>query len=198
MFFKPESLTILSASDIPTDVLLEKALTPLCNNHNVRLRDRSPLKNNGDESATLPRLKRRWSLFHRRSKKQSSEEGNVATNSTSPFKRFSLLRRSERPSLESSNSSGRQVSVSTTALDQIEPLNTETIEEEKTNEIVLISPEDRIRLLAEKYCDPIEVPIDVSGRTFNRMSRNRRSLIHVIFLALTYIFKTNSIFYFLD
>lgn len=169
---------------MPADVLLEKALTPLCNNHTVHLRDRSPTKQqlksleNGEESATLPRLKRRWSLFHRRSKKQSSEEGN----NTSPFKRFSLLRRSERPNLDSaSSSSGRRVSVSTTALDSLEPSTPAAAEDEQSKEIVLISPEERIRLLAEKYCNPIEVPIDVSGKTFTRMSRNRRSLIHVIF-----------------
>ncbi len=45
--------------------------------------------------------------------------------------------------------------------------------------VLLMSPEERVKLLAAQFSSPVLVNIDTSGRRFQRMSVGRRSLIHV-------------------
>lgn len=139
---------------MPTNALLERALSPLCSSHTVRLRS------NREPESNPAKLKRRWSLFPiRRSKRANTGSGELTRNSKN---RISLP-------LDSMTSSSRTLG---------------TPEEIGPVEVVLMSPDERVKLLADQFSSPKVVPIDVSGRNFRRMSTGRRSLIHVtIFIA---------------
>ncbi|KAI2802193.1 hypothetical protein BLOT_010386 [Blomia tropicalis] len=198
---RPESVVFKSASDVPNHILLERALSPPCSSHSIQLRpkklaDSEQISINGDES----KLRRRWSLFPIRRKSrqqhQSSSSGSVPpplksikNNESSPsssstlqsnqfFNRFSRTRRS----LPSSTTIRRN-HLESNQTEHDDPQTTLPIDEEVNGprEVLLMSPEERFKLLAGQYSQSTIVNIDISGRNFNRLSMGRRSLIHTDF-----------------
>ena len=156
-----------SFADLPADVLLEHALSPPCSSHSIQL------NHNGNSTEPEPqslnafsRLKRRWSLFP--------------------------LRRSKR-NFSNSNDLNRKNRVSLPPESRITSKNDEP--ESETTEIVLMSPDERVKLLSDQYCSSSIVPINVSQKYFSRLSSTRRSLIHVKFIYFSFLIVKLFIFF---
>lgn len=220
-----------SASDVPSHVLLERALSPPCSSHSIVLRPKKTKTKadktshafsedegttnsdaNSSASSTLPRLKRRWSLFpmRRKSAQRQSKSISVISGPTlvdhqhlqphqqphdqghhSLSRLFSRSNRN-RQSLPPNQSLPGQTNASTMATsgnasssldggggDEEDRGNSSSNSKPEAEVVLLMSPEERVKLLAAQFSSPVLVNIDTSGRRFQRMSVGRRSLIHV-------------------
>lgn len=165
---------------------MERALSPPCSSHSITLRrhhSKSSITNDGQDDENekqLPKLKRRWSLLplRRLSKRWRMVNDNNRTNRLSlaiegslsdneRIERKKLLLRSQ----SSHEHKDRDIHTSVPS--------DNNDEDDDPKEIILMSPEERDQLLAKQFSDPQTVSIDVSGRSFDRLSNTRRSLIHV-------------------
>ncbi|KAH9425711.1 hypothetical protein DERP_004928 [Dermatophagoides pteronyssinus] len=192
---RPESIVIKSASELPEHILLERALSPPCSSHRITLR-RHPSKSstiiNDDEQNDeidkhSPKLRRRWSLLplRRLSKRWRLTNNNrlslaVDNGSLSDNERIErqklLLGRDSSHKYQNKNNGIHTSSIGHDDKDADD--GNDDDDDDDPKEIILMSPEERSQLLAKQFSDSQTVSIDVSGRSFDRLSNTRRSLIH--------------------
>ena len=175
---------------------MERALSPPCSSHRITLR-RHPSKSstiiNDDEQNDeidkhSPKLRRRWSLLplRRLSKRWRLTNNNrlslaVDNGSLSDNERIErqklLLGRDSSHKYQNKNNGIHTSSIGHDDKDADD--GNDDDDDDDPKEIILMSPEERSQLLAKQFSDSQTVSIDVSGRSFDRLSNTRRSLIHV-------------------
>lgn len=229
-----------SASDVPSHVLLERALSPPCSSHSIVLRPKKTKTKadktshalsedegatnsdaNSSASSTLPRLKRRWSLFpmRRKSAQRQSKSISVISGPTlvdhqhlqphqQPhdqghhslsrlFSRSNRNRQSLPPNQSLPGQTGPKMATSGNASSSLDgggggggnEGDRGNKSKPEAEVVLLMSPEERVKLLAAQFSSPVLVNIDTSGRRFQRMSVGRRSLIHVRYQQSIKCFK---------
>lgn len=165
-----------SFADMPVDQKLRHAMSPPCSEHTVELKKgvEEPSSSN-----TQTKLKRRWSLLPFRRNRSSNPNRRSLSVAVSDSE-------DALPSVPRKNGSSlppRKDRVSVSRQDPVQSKDSPKPQapQEQQQVILLMTPEERLKVLAEQFGNSASVDIDVSGRSFNRMTKNRRSLIHVSF-----------------